>query len=964
MELQREFNTIGLRLYFRGCCFVVVLFLLFISFPGCGHKGSGGQGLLARGQEEGIPKPEHPRPDFQREQWKNLNGVWDFSTDPDDLGEQQAWYMPGSGAFDQRIRVPFPWESPAAGLSEEMKDYRGVAWYRRNFKVPDDWDGRRILLRFGAVDWSCKVWLNGEFLGEHEGGYSAFGFDMTDFLNDGDNAVVLRVWDPTDLDPQIPRGKQGGMWYTPSSGIWQTVYLEPVPPIRIETVHIYPRPLESRVLVRLRMAPSAKQEDLSVRFVLKDPDGAQAEFLFPWCGPAKTDHCEFILNLENQRLWSPEDPALYGLRVCLLPLQEEADCIETYFGQRWVTTDWAPGHSPAEQEDVRQQYKYIYLNGNPVFIRGLLDQSYHPEGIYTYPDETSLKKDLLLAKQMGFNFLRFHIKIDEPRRLYWADRLGLLVMADIPCMDHFAVNTRNSRCRPLWEAVLRRAVERDFNHPALISWCDFNETWGFYLPLPLPFNPCLQDWVEQMWHLTRELDPTRLVEDNSPTDWFQDHVVTDLNSWHFYLDDYTQVKEHLQRIDRETYPGSGAYYVGDRVQDGAPLLCSEYGPVSAFDGDRDISWGFKYQTNELRRHAKICGYVYTELTDVEWEHNGLLRYDRSSKEFGYEDAGIKLPDLTGADFLVLHSPPGVQPAPGSDLLLDVSVSYFSSGNAPADAEIFWKFSGYDDRGQAVKGPVGGPNPVRIQPYGMSDIVSLTEPMPAINMTGNLLVWARSDDLDWQVANVLPVDLFQGQSPRKEERETGEWVLCWDPGERLVSQWSEGDAQIVRAKGSFVPEAVAGFGSGFLEYRIPMPGEFDPQAIEEVALRLEASAAVGTFNLQTDEHRTPSLLLLSLNGIRMGEVLLPDAPADSRGFLSYLNAGFPFLYGSYGYLVSAEVSSEDLVPLKESLLEEGVFVLRLEVPEGDVGNGLRIYGDRLGRYALDPFLCIKTETPVP
>jgi len=506
---------------------------------------------------------------------------------------------------------------------------------------------------------------------------------------------------------------------------------------------------------------------------------------------------------------------------------------------------------------------------------------------------------------------------------------------------------------------MRRAVERDFNHPSVIAWCDFNETWGLPLPLPLPFNPGLQDWVRRMWMLNKELDPTRLVEDHSPTDWFQDHVATDLNSWHFYLDDYTQVKNHLKRINRETFPGSRSYFVGGGVQDGAPLLCSEYGPVSAVGGDRDVSWGFKYQTNELRAYPKICGFVYTEITDVEWEYNGIFRYDRSAKAFGYEDAGIGLKDLTGPDFLVLHTEPAVKLGPGSELSADVSVSLFSTAFPPRGAELFWRLSGFDEFGEPVEAVEGGPLPVQLNPFGMSEKVTLSQSVPDFPMAGNLLVWVQAHNPEWRVANYLPVDIYDGQRPREEQKPDGSWVLRWDPGFTALSQWSGGDTQINFAAGSLIPEAVSGNGAGFMEYRVPLPVELNPDDIQGIRLLAEVSAAVGPFNLQTDEAQTPSRVSVFLNGLLMAEVVLPDAPADSRGFLSYLHAGFPPLYGSYGYLISIDLPEEGLGDLKESLGQEGAFILRFVVAEGEgkEANGLRIYGDRLGRYAVDPSLLI-------
>ena len=937
----------------------LLVVLLAVAILSCGEQEEVGPPTGPEAPDSTVPKPEHPRPDFQRDRWTNLNGPWEFSVDPRDRGLRERWFAPDASAFEHVIQVPFPWESPAAGLEPGLRSHQGVAWYRRTFRVSPAWVGGRVLLRFGAVDWACTVWVNGAEAGGHEGGYTPFALDVTDLLVPAGNTLVVRVDDPSDRDPQLPRGKQGGMWYTPASGIWQTVYLEWVPDVFVLSIRVTPEPETSTARVRVRASEPLHPGSAGVRFLLEDPDGRRRTERAAWEGPGDGTEAEFVLALEDQRLWTPDDPALYGLRVCLLADGGEPDCVRTYFGQRRVSTDWAPGHSPGEQEDPREQYQYLRLNGRPVYLRGLLDQSYHPEGVYTYPDEEALKEDLLQARNMGFNFLRVHIKIDEPRRLYWADRLGLLLMADIPCIDGLAFNVPGSAGRPRWEALLRGAVERDFNHPALIAWCDFNETWGLTLPVPLAVNPELQGWVRQMWSLTRELDPTRLVEDNSPTDWFQDHVVTDLNSWHFYLDDDAAVAEHLDRIVRNTYPGSGAYFVGGGVQDGAPLLCSEFGPVSALGGDRDVSWGFKSQTNELRKRAKVCGFVYTELTDVEWERNGLLRYDRSAKRFGYDDGGIGLEDLTGPDYLVLDAPSALEVVPGAMLELEASVSRFGHEPHPARPELYWRFTGTDLAGEPVETPEGGPLSLELRPYGVSDPVTIRQQLPDVQATGTLRVRALDRDSGWEVKNYLPIHLYEGPSARVAREEDGSWALRWGPGAFQEARWSAGKPQIVLARSVLEPAAVAGGGSGSFLYRVEVPRALDIGSMERVEIRLEASAAEFPHNTQTDAVATPSRIRVLLNGILIGEQGLADAPADARGALSYLQAGLPPLYGSYGYLLTMGRSGDAVEEVRNRVQETGVFEVRIEVPEAPPheANGVRIYGERLGRYTVDPTLRI-------
>ncbi len=924
-----------------------------------------------------IPKPEHPRPDFQRDLWLNLNGWWDFAYDPQDRGEKEQWYQSGRETFDKRILVPFPWESPASGLGRAYRGeaspedlqtkltYRGVAWYRRSFRVPTAWDGRRIFIRFGAVDWSCRVWVNGVPAGAHEGGYSPFAFDITDLLAPGGNTLVVRVFDPSDLDPQIPRGKQGGIWYSRCSGIWQTVYLEALPSCYLKSIHAVPDPEESSVRFLLRIVNGESSGPYDLRFAIQGPDEETIhKVLSVECMTGASEH-RVTIPLVDQHLWCPEDPFLYYVRVCLEPARGgPADCVRTYFGQRRVETDWAPGRSPRDGVDMGEQYKYVYLNGKPLYIRGLLDQSYHPDGIYTYPDEESLKKDLLLARDAGFNCLRIHIKIDEPRRLYWADRLGLLVMSDIPCPGQYAINTADSRCRPLWEETLRAAVERDFNHPSIWTWCDFNETWGLTLPLPLLVNPGLQSWVRRMWTLTKELDPTRLVEDNSPTDFFRDHVITDINSWHFYRDDYWEVREHLDWVDRNVYPGSPEFFVGRGRQDGAPLICSEFGPLSAWGGDRDISWGLKYQVNELRRHAKICGYVYTELTDIEWERNGLFRYDRSPKEFGYDASGIALQDLSGADFLTLSSPPAETVAPGAEFRTEAAVSYYSSERAPSDPMLRWRFWGTDRLGETVEPVEGGPLPITVNPYALSAPVSIARTLPEIPMAGTLLVWSESPIEGWQVKNFLQLDLYDGQPERVESLADGRWALRFDPGDYTDSCWDEEGPLVAGTDGGEPGETLWGYDEGFVEYEVALPEEVSPESIEKIELRIEVSSARGPFNRQTDVSPDPSHLAVYLNDSLLETYTIPDGPADTRGFLSHLHPGDQPLHGSYGYLLSMETTRAVSLNLIDSLGQERILRLRFDVRPGPTtpAGGLRIYGDRLGRYVIDPTLLVTVSSP--
>lgn len=398
---------------------------------------------------------------------------------------------------------------------------------------------------------------------------------------------------------------------------------------------------------------------------------------------------DFTVDVPNPKLWTPESPHIYD---ATLELQDAAgrvvDSIQTYFGLRTI------GRGKYGDES----FERILLNGKPLYLRAALDQSFNPRGLYTAPDDEFLKRDMVIAKTMGLNGLRIHIKPDEPRRLYWADRYGILILEDMP-------NTwqQNARARVAWEKTMREAVMRDRNHPAIIAWVAFNETWGLGKAEDYKKDRDAQQWVARMVETIRDLEGhERLVEDNSPCNY--DHIVsTDLNSWHFYIDDHVKAREHIQHVVNQTRPGSGFNYCPGLAQSSLPLINSEYGAVSAGGGDRDISWGLRDLTTQLRRHRKIQGFIYTELTDIEWEHNGLVNYDRTPKLFGYDTwlPDMRPNELLGADFIGYDAPPAIVGEPGETITVPIFVSHFS--DRTFQPKLRWWVSGYD-------APTSGPSP--------------------------------------------------------------------------------------------------------------------------------------------------------------------------------------------------------------------------------------------------------------
>lgn len=883
-----------------------------------------------------IPRPEHPRPDFRRDAWLNLNGTWQFEFDPGDVGLAENWAA-SKTEWSRSLVVPFPWEAPLSGIGRDEAD---VGWYRRTFNVPEEWEGRRVFLRFGAVDWKATVWINGRLAGEHNGGYTPFEFEITGLLTSGEQTVVVRAEDKTLRDQ--PTGKQIN-WYTTTSGIWQTVWLEARGQAYIDNIRFIADAGAGQVEARARILAAT---DARATLVFeRDVDEAESAALpaqsFQVDLPAGTSEHRLVLNVPDARFWSPETPHLYFVRALLRLGIRNADVVHTYFGIRTVGTGKFAG----------QDFKYVTLNGLPVYLRGALDQAFHPGGVYTYPSDDVIRGDLSAAKRFGLNFLRLHIKIDEPRFYYWADRLGVLLMCDMPCFWEWSEDATSR-----WEAMLRDAVERDFNHPSIFSWCLFNESWGLG-GNDYKRRPERQKWVEEMYHLAKRLDPTRLVEDNSPC--FYDHVGTDINSWHFYINGYEEARRHIAHVVEMTSPESGFNCVPGKTQGDVPLINSEYGGVSAGAGDADISWCFKYLTNELRRHARIGGYVYTELQDIEWEHNGYLNYDRTEKEFGYGDMfpGMTPADLNGPDFLVMDCPPYMKVHPGATVEIPLYFSHFS-GRQLLAPRVRWQLRACGTVFSYL--PLNNINwSIKADPWTVvqAGTIRLSDVTPDLYA---VCAWVE-DGSDVIARNYVNL-MVEEPEPRVSVDESRRVKLTWDPGEVYDSSW--GDLLLFAAR---MPEKVWGTGGGWIEYRLKLPPGLsktlmvkEPELIEPGGiLSVELAAKAGWERVdwdrrrpydypQTDARKWPTRFNLFVNGDMVYSGTLEDDPADARGVLSHAREFHP---GSYGYATAISIPVDALC---KGASDE--IALRFEVPaDASPCGGLAVFGDGMGRYAFDPTL---------
>ena len=562
-----------------------------------------------------IFRPEHPKPQFQRENWLNLNGVWGFEIDNARSGDARG-LQNADAALAGSIQVPFCPESKLSGV--EHKDFMLGVWYQKKVNLTAQQCENRVVLHFGAVDYECDVFVNGKKTGDHKGGFVSFCFDITHLVHAGENVITVYARDDV-RDGRIPRGKQcieyasKGCYYTRTTGIWQTVWLEFTPKTYIKSVK-YDTNAEAGILTVT--AQLEGQADLYLEaFYEGKPMGAAAQ---------KNAAGEVVLTiaLSQIHLWELGIGRLYDL---ILTFGE--DKVNSYFGLRSIRM--ADG-------------KFIF-NGRSVFQRLILDQGFYPEGVYTAPSDADLAKDIAMSMDMGFNGARAHEKIFEERWLYHADKAGYLVWGEYPSwgLDHSKPESIYS-ILPEW----MEEIARDRNHPSIIGWCPFNETWNKQGHIQY------DDVIRQIYRLTKAIDPSRPCIDTSG--FF--HVETDIYDVHDYEQDPAEFKRRYDLLVTENKlyevfdpPQShcNGRYEFRQTYGGEPVFVSEYGGIrwSLEENDRSKSWGygnavrteeefktrFKGLTDALLDNRKMFALCYTQLTDVEQEQNGLYTYDRKPK---------------------------------------------------------------------------------------------------------------------------------------------------------------------------------------------------------------------------------------------------------------------------------------------------------------------------------------------
>ncbi|MFY1067447.1 glycoside hydrolase family 2 protein [Enterococcus sp. AD013-P3] len=578
-----------------------------------------------------MMRNEYPRPQFVRKEWQNLNGEWAFAFDDENVGRTAGWFN-GSASLDQKIQVPFVYQTKLSGIDKQ--EVHDIVWYEKNF----DWSAKseqRCLLHFGAVDYQAEIYVNGSLAGNHVGGHTSFTLDITELVQPAGNRLTVRVEDFHDSE-EIPRGKQfwrpesAGIWYTNTTGIWQTVWLEAVAETYIDSVKFTPDVDHGLVEAAVKLNQFTLGQRLKYTISFK---GQQlAEDILKVTSRDLLRKIDLYNNTifrsnfhDDGWTWSPQNPNLFDVELTLLEDEDVVlDEVSSYFGMRKIHTEKG----------------MVFLNNHPFYQKLVLDQGYWPEGLLTAPTDEDFKKDIQLAKDMGFNGCRKHQKVEDPRFLYWADQMGFIVWGECASAISYT-NEAVTNLTKEWFEIL----ERDYNHPCIVTWVPLNESWG--IP-EVHHDRQQQSFSQGIYHILHALDRTRLVISNDGWEMTETDICAIHNYSHGQKNEvrkYQHFKDSLADVEGLVHmpPGKWATFAEGYEYKGQPLLLTEFGGIGYKVGGQ-AGWGYTTAENDeqyLEDYARIMtaifdskalwGYCYTQLTDVEQEINGILTYDRQPK---------------------------------------------------------------------------------------------------------------------------------------------------------------------------------------------------------------------------------------------------------------------------------------------------------------------------------------------
>lgn len=563
-----------------------------------------------------IPRSEFPNPAFERKSWMTLNGQWEFAFDNDNKFERGGKV---NAVFDRKITVPFCFQSKLSGIDSDEPCEN--IWYKKIFEIKEEDMKSTALLRFGAVDYFAKIWLNGQYLGCHEGGFTPFFFDVTDILKAGENELIVKAEDS--FSKEIPRGKQMWgreprlCWYTNTSGIWQSVWIEFTGRSYITKAHITPDVDNNMAYFNIGInrsgnfmvsAEISRDNKVMGTITATVNEGKTAmSFTFDEYGASA------VFDLQ----WSFEFPVLFDVKLTLFENGKAEDEVFTYFGMRKISIEG----------------DRIYLNGQPLYQRLILDQGYWPESLMTPPSDEAIIKDIELTKSAGFNGARKHQKIEDPRYYYWADKLGLLVWAELPSAYDFTLESRRRLINDMGEFI-----SRDYNHPCIINWVTMNESWGVHR---ITSNEQQKNFARAMYYFVKANDTVRTVSSNDGWEQIETNDICGIHDYEITAEDAEKKYSDVYKLIN-TNAQFRAIYAENERYGGEPIIVSEYGGIKlcssggwgyledAKDAD-DMLKRIEVITKAIRANRNICGFCYTQLTDVMIEKNGLFNDDRTEK---------------------------------------------------------------------------------------------------------------------------------------------------------------------------------------------------------------------------------------------------------------------------------------------------------------------------------------------